>query len=37
MAITADALYTITTLAHTSSSMAVNKSLSDLSFRAMAI
>ena len=35
MASTADALYTITTLAHTSSSVARNSTLSDFSFRAI--
>ena len=35
MASTAEALYTITTLVHTSSSVAVNRNLSDLSFRAI--
>ena len=34
-ATTADALYTITTLVHTSSSVAVKSNLSDLSFRAI--
>ncbi len=35
MASTAEALYTITTLVHTSSKVAVNRNLSDLSFRAI--
>ena len=37
MAITAEALYTMTRLAHTSTSVAMNSHLSDLSFRAMSI
>ena len=35
MAMTAEALYTMTTLMHTSSSVAVNRTLSLFSFRAI--